>query len=99
MRLVFELELFKPPISVSVFGSETRITSSIAPKIFTKKDFYVPNLSHQFQVSTFSRFKVIGFSTSGCRIRSFARKKQGGSPYEVFSTILQQLTWPQKIGR
>ena len=26
VRLVFELELFKPPIGVSVFGSETRIT-------------------------------------------------------------------------
>ena len=25
-RLVFELELCKPPIGVSVFGSETRIT-------------------------------------------------------------------------
>ena len=26
VRLVFEVELYKPPIDVSVFGSETRIT-------------------------------------------------------------------------
>ena len=26
LRLVFELELFKPPIGFLVFGSETRIT-------------------------------------------------------------------------
>ena len=26
MQLVFELELFKSPIGISVFGSETRIT-------------------------------------------------------------------------
>ena len=33
VRLVFELELFKPPIGISVFGSKTRITRLIAPKI------------------------------------------------------------------
>ena len=72
LRLVFELELFKPSISISVFGLETRITWPIAPKIFTKNDSYVPNLSSKFQVSTFSCFKVIGFSTFGCQIRNFA---------------------------
>ena len=57
--LVFELELFKPIIGVSVFGSETRITWPIAPKIST--DSYVPQLRSKCQVSSFSRFKVIAF--------------------------------------
>ena len=57
--LVFELELFKPKIGISFFGSETRIARLIAPKICTKNDSYVPQLRCKFQVSTFSRFKVI----------------------------------------
>ena len=51
------------------------MTQPIAPKICTKSDSYVPHLSSKFQVSTFSRFKVIAFLTSGCRIRNFAQKK------------------------
>ena len=74
-QLVFELELFKPPIEIWVFGLETHITGPIVPKIFTKSDTYVSHLSSKFQVSTFSRFEVIAFSTSGCRIRNFAQKK------------------------
>ena len=42
--LVFELELFKATIGISVFGSETRITWPIASKLCTKKDSYVPHL-------------------------------------------------------
>ena len=75
VRLVFELELLKPPIGVSIFDSETRITRLIAPKICTKKDSYVPHLISKFEVSTFSRFKVIAFLASCCRIRNFAQKK------------------------
>ena len=66
MLLVFELELFKPPVGFSAFGSETRFTILIAPKICSKNASYVPQLSSKFQVSTFSRFEVIAFSTSGC---------------------------------
>ena len=73
--LVFELKLFKLPIGISVFGSETRIRRSIASKISTKKDSYVPHLSSKFQVSIFSCFKVRAFLTSGCRIRNFTKKK------------------------
>ena len=47
-RLVFELELFKPPIGISVFGLETRILVSIAPKICTRIDIYMPYLSSKF---------------------------------------------------
>ena len=61
MRLVFELELFEPTIGILGFGWETRITRPIAPKIFTKKNLYVPHVSSKIQVSTFSRFKVIEF--------------------------------------
>ena len=59
--LVFELELFKPTIGISFFESETRITQLIAPENCTKNDSYVPQLRSKFQVSTFSRFKVIAF--------------------------------------
>ena len=75
LRLVFELELLKLPIGISVFSSETRITRPIAPNICIKNDSYVPYLSSKFQVSTFSSFKVLVFSTSNCRIRNAARKK------------------------
>ena len=54
--LVFQLELFKPTIGISFFGSETRMTGPIAPEICTKNDSYVPQLRSKFQVSTFSRF-------------------------------------------
>ena len=63
VRLVFELELFKATIGISVFGSETRLTWPIASKICTKKDLYVLHLSYKFQVSNFSRFKIIAFSS------------------------------------
>ena len=78
LQLVFELELFKPPIGISVFGSGTRISYLIAPKICTKNDPYVPHLSSKFQDSSFNRFKVIAFSTFGCRIRNLARTKTYG---------------------
>ena len=58
VQLVFELELLKPIIGVSVFGSETRITQLIVPKICTKNNSYVPQLRFKFQVFTFSRFNV-----------------------------------------
>ena len=61
MPLVFELELFKPKIGISFFGLDTRMAWSIAPKIRTKNDSYVPQLRYKFQVSIFSRFKVIAF--------------------------------------
>ena len=57
----FLAELFKPSIGVSVFGSETRITKLIAPKICTKNDVHVPYVSSQFQVSNFICFKVMRF--------------------------------------
>ena len=59
---------------MSVFGSETRVMKSIAPKIRTKNYLYVPYLIFKFHVSAFSRFKVKAFSTFGCQIRNFARK-------------------------
>ena len=49
VRLVFEPELFKPPIGDSVFGSETRIMWLIASKICTKNDSYVPHVSLKFK--------------------------------------------------
>ena len=61
VRLVFELELFEPTIGILGFGWETRITRPISPKIFTKKNLYVPHVSSKIQVSTYSRFKVIEF--------------------------------------
>ena len=61
MPLVFDLDLFKPTIGISLFGSETRITTPIAPNIGTKNDLYVLQPRSKFQVSTFSRFKVIEF--------------------------------------
>ena len=51
----------KPTIGISFFGSKTRITQPIAPKICTKNDSYVLQLRDKFQVSIFSRFKVIAF--------------------------------------
>ena len=75
VRLVFELELFKPTIGVSVFGSETRITRPIAPKICTMKDSFVSHLSSKIQVSTFSRFKVIAFFIFVAEFVNFSRKK------------------------
>ena len=77
MRLGFELELFKSPIGVSVFGSETRITRSIASKIYTKNNLYVPHLRCEIQVSTFSRFKVIAFFTSVAELVILHEKKHG----------------------
>ena len=59
--LVFEPELYKPLIGVSVFGSETPIMWSITFKICTKNDLYVPHLSSKIQVFTFSSIKVITF--------------------------------------
>ena len=50
MWLVFELELFKPPNGVSVFGLETRVTWPIASKICPKNGSYVPHLSSKIQV-------------------------------------------------
>ena len=72
----------KPPIGVSVFGSETRITGPIASKSCTKNDSYVPRLRYKFHVSTFSRSKVIAFSNfvaefvifHGEKHRDFRRK-------------------------
>ena len=87
LRLVFELVLLKPPIGISVFGSETRITRPIAPKICTKNNSYVPHLCSKFQVSTFSRFKVIAFSASSCRIRNFARKKTYELPTQSVAEV------------
>ena len=69
------IEMFKFPIGISVFGSEIRIMWPIAPKVCIKNDLYIPHLSSNFQVSTLSRFQVIAFSNSGCRIRNFAQKK------------------------
>ena len=48
LQLVFEVEMFKPPIGISVFGSETRITLSIISKICSKNDLYVPHLRSKF---------------------------------------------------
>ena len=73
--LVFELELFKPKIGISFFGSETRMARPIAPKICIKNDSYVPQLRSTFQVSTFSRFKVIAFFYFCLQIRKICRKK------------------------
>ena len=44
VRLVFELELFKPKIGILFFDLETRMARPIAPKICTKNDSYVPQL-------------------------------------------------------
>ena len=59
--LVFELGLFKPKIGISFFGLETRMARPIAPKICTRNDSYVPQLRCKFEVSVFSRFKLIAF--------------------------------------
>ena len=75
VRLVFDLELFKPPISVSVFGSETCITSPIASKIDTKNDLNVPHVSSKFQVLNLSCFKVEAFSNFVAKFVIFHRKK------------------------
>ena len=78
LRLIFELQLvFKPPIGISLFGLETRISRPIAPKFRTKNDPYVLRPSSKFQVSILSRFEVIAFSISGYRNRNFARKNMG----------------------
>ena len=45
VQLVFQSEQFKPPIGISVFGLETRITRPIASKLCTKNGSYVPHLS------------------------------------------------------
>ena len=79
VRLGFELELFKSPIGVSVIGSETRITRSIASKIYTKNNLYVPHLRCEIQVSTFSRFKVIAFFTSVAELVILREKNRGSS--------------------
>ena len=44
-------------------------------QIRTKNDPYVPHLSSEFQLFTFSCFEVLAFLTFGCRIRNFPRKK------------------------
>ena len=75
MLLVFEPELFKPPISVSVFGSETRITRPIASKICTKNELHVHHVSSKIQVFTFRPFKVIAFFTSVAEFVFFSEKK------------------------
>ena len=88
--LVIELELFQPKIGVSVFGSETRITRPIAPKICTKNDSYVPQLRAKFQASNFSRFKVIAFFIFVYKFVKYAGKnigtsdkKRRGSPNKI----------------
>ena len=91
MRLVFKLELFKPTIGISVFGSKICITRPIAPKICTKKDSYVPHPSSKIQVSTFSRFKVTAFlifvaefvNLSRKKHRDFRREARRGSPKKM----------------
>ena len=75
VRLVFELELFKLIIKVSVFGLETGITQPIALKICTNNDSHVPQLRFKFQVSIFSRFKVIEFFISVYEFVKYAGKK------------------------
>ena len=77
VQFVFELELFKPIIDVSVFGSETRITQPIAPKTCTKNDLYVPQLRFKFQVFTFSCFKVIAFFIFAYEFIKYAGKTEG----------------------
>ena len=57
------------------FSLETRITQLIALKLFTKVVWHIFHL----KVSTPSRFKVVVISLSGCRIRKFVRKKNGGT--------------------
>ena len=79
VRLVFELELFKPTIGILVLVSETRITRPIASKICTKKDSYVPHPSSTIQVSTFSRFKVIAFFIFVAEFVNFTGKNIGTS--------------------
>ena len=83
VRLVFELELFKAIIGVSVFGLETCITRPIASKVCTKNDSYVPHLSSKFQVSTFSHFKVIAFSSFVCEFVIIQVKKHKDFRAEV----------------
>ena len=51
----------------------------IAPKIFTKKDSYVPHLSYKIQVSTFSLFKVIAFFIFVAEFVNFTGKNIGTS--------------------
>ena len=57
--LVFELELFKPTIDISVFGSETRSRDRLTPKFARRRIHMYPQLSFEIQVFTFSRFKVM----------------------------------------
>ena len=59
MPLVFELELFKPTISISFFGSETCITLPIALKIYTKNDSYVPQLCLNFKFLPLAVSKLV----------------------------------------
>ena len=89
MPLVFELELFKPKIGISFFGSETRMAQPIAPKFCSKNNSYVSQLISNFQVSTFSRFKVIAFFIFVYEFAKYAGKnirtsdaKRRGSPYK-----------------
>ena len=76
VQLVFELEVFKPPIGFSVFGSKIRSTWPIASKICTNNDLYVPHLSPKTQVSVLSRFKLIVFFTSVAELLIFPGKKR-----------------------
>ena len=95
MPLLFELELFKSVIGVSVYGSETRITWPIAPKICTNKDSYVSQLRCKFEVFTLRRFKVIAFFISvyefvnhaGKNIRNSDAKPRGSPNYGLVKHI------------
>ena len=69
---VFVPELFKPPIGISVFGSETRITRLIASKICTKNDSYVPHL--KFKLLPLAFLKVRAFFTSVAKFVIFSGK-------------------------
>ena len=94
LLLVFELELFKPPIGISVFWLGNPCHETDFPKICTKNASYVHHLSSKFQVSIFSLFEVVAISGSGCGIRRFARKKQRdllGSPNTVLFVFTQRL--------
>ena len=74
-RLVFEQELFKPPIDVSVFGSENPYHDTDCPQICTENDLHVPHLSSKIQVSPFNRFKVMAFFISGADFVILSGKK------------------------
>ena len=87
VQLALEPEMFKPPIGISVFGSETRITRPIASKICTKNGSQVPHLSSKTQVFTLICLKVKAFFTFVAELVIFLEKnirtsdaKPRGSP-------------------